>query len=180
MLFVSSLFSFTEFIKIYLMTSVINVQRFLQENKQLWPVYYLFCWKNCTTDHYYSVFKKRKMSVQSGISSQSGRLLEQTDFLVNVPGVLDSIVEKENATWVAAESRPKVRKSCREKRTTQKKMELLEQEAEKTKGKFTVAYGKWKACVKEFRTKLKCECSENDIMDVTQRFESEVEEMYSR
>ena len=102
----------------------------------------------------------------------SGRLPEQTDFLANMRGVLDSIVEKENATCVAVESRPKCRKSCREKRPTQKMTELLEQEMEKLEEKFTVAYGKWKVCVKEVRTKLKCECSKNDLcnmMDATQR-----------
>ena len=80
------------------------------------------------------------MSVQSGISSQSGRLPEQTDFLANMSRVLDSIVQKVNVTCVAAESRPKGRKSCRGKRATQKMTELLEQEAEKLEEKFTVAY----------------------------------------
>ena len=76
--------------------------------------------------------------MQSEISSQSGWLPEQTDFLASMP-VLDSIVEKENATCVAAESRPKGRKFFREQRSSQKTTELLEQEAEKLEERFTVA-----------------------------------------
>lgn len=66
--------------------------------------------------------------MQSGFSPQSGRLLELTDILSNVPGVLNSNVEKEDAA-----SRPKIRKCSQEKHPGPKIMELIELESAKTK-----------------------------------------------
>lgn len=121
------------------------------------------------------------MFVQSGFSLQSGRLPKLTDIPSNVPGVLNSNVEKEDAACVTAASRPKIRKTRQEKCPTPKMMKLIEQESAKIEEKF--AYEKWKVYIKEVHTKLKYQCYGNSLynmMATTKKLESEVGEfMYN-
>lgn len=141
------------------------------------------------------------MSVRSEWSSQDGEVSKQIDSLSDVHGVLDSnsiAAEKEKITAhhakneksktmlkepisAAAQLDDEPRKSSRDRRPTRKMIELKEQESIQRERKFNSVYEKWKTQVKNARTRLKQACSESDLydmMDVIEKLESELKELY--
>lgn len=75
------------------------------------------------------------------------------------------------------------RKSARERHLTPTMLELRQQEASQRESKFTTLYGKWKEQVKTSRTKLKVECSDEDLgdmMDAVEGLETQVKDAYGK
>ena len=75
----------------------------------------------------------------------------------------------------------KTRQSSRERHLTPKMQELKEQELAQKEKKFKSVYEKWKIQVRDVRTTLKHECSESelyDMMDVVEKFDSELKDLY--
>ena len=143
------------------------------------------------------------MSVHKNLS-QCGELSEKKDPITEEQGDLDSntdLEKTEKSQSVIKSKHPKTdrtdtvsrgpestktkadktRKSSRERRLTPKMLELKQQELAKTERKFRSAYDKWKTEVREIRSKLKCECSDNDLynmMDAVEKLETEMKELY--
>lgn len=77
--------------------------------------------------------------------------------------------------------RDEPRKSSRERKLTPKMQELKQQEVSQKESKFIKLYEIWKEQVKATRTKLKGECSDqdlSDLMDSVEGMESQVKNVY--
>ncbi|KAL1250801.1 hypothetical protein QQF64_018597 [Cirrhinus molitorella] len=77
--------------------------------------------------------------------------------------------------------RDEPRKSLRERKLTPKMQELKQQEISQNESKFIKLYENWKEQVKATRTKLKSECSDqdlSDLMDSVEEMETQVKNVY--
>ena len=129
--------------------------------------------------------------LQSELTRLSEQLKSQTDDaekerLEMLIGDIHASIEIQKVTMeptsVTSEC-AKLRQSSRERTLTPKMLELKQKEVSQLESKFNMQYTHWKDRVRDTRTKLKDECSDNDLsdmMDTVEEQETRVKDVYDK
>lgn len=126
--------------------------------------------------------------LQAELTRLSDQLKSQTDYakrerLESLIGDIRHKIEMQQTAMIqpATSKEAELRKSSRERKFTPKMQELKQQESSQRESKLITLYESWKEQIRDTRTKLKDECSDQDLgdmMDTVEGLETQVRDAY--